>query len=347
MRFMLSQRNFTEEHIRELQRKSKRDPALIERTIFAFGLLEALTRVGMPFVFKGGTCMMLLLDQLRRLSTDIDIIVEPGTSLDDYFEQASAIFPFIRYEEQKRIGANNIEKRHIKFTYNSPINKNEFYILLDVLYEENPYPNVVERDIQNDLLITEPDYIKVKVPSPDCILGDKLTAFAPHTIGIPINSNKDLEVMKQLYDVCSLLDVFSDYNMVSATYNRVAPIEIAYRNADITPRDALEDTFWAAACIASRGKIREDDYPFYIRGIRDLRNHVFVENYTAEVAAVRATHVMYIVACLLSGKEYVRCGDTNEYIETVLTHDSLAPLRYLKKIDPMSYSYAVKADQLL
>ena len=34
--------NFSESHIRALQLSSKRDPGLIERTVFAFGLLDAL-----------------------------------------------------------------------------------------------------------------------------------------------------------------------------------------------------------------------------------------------------------------------------------------------------------------
>ena len=78
---MLTRDNFTEKHIRELQNNSNRDPILIERTVYAFGLLEAIVRVGMPFIFKGGTCLMLLLEHPQRLSTDIDIIVEPGTDV--------------------------------------------------------------------------------------------------------------------------------------------------------------------------------------------------------------------------------------------------------------------------
>lgn len=66
---MLRQENFAEEHIRELQKNSKRDPVLLERAVYAFGLLEALARVGMPFIFKGGTCLMLLMDHPRRLFT--------------------------------------------------------------------------------------------------------------------------------------------------------------------------------------------------------------------------------------------------------------------------------------
>ena len=58
---MIAKENYTDEHIRQLQKDSKRDPILLERTVYAFGLLEAITRVGLPFVFKGGTCLMLLL----------------------------------------------------------------------------------------------------------------------------------------------------------------------------------------------------------------------------------------------------------------------------------------------
>ena len=68
---MLLKENYTEEHILQVRGATKADPSIIERTIFAFGLLEAITRVGMPFIFKGGTSLMVMLDDPRRLSTDI------------------------------------------------------------------------------------------------------------------------------------------------------------------------------------------------------------------------------------------------------------------------------------
>jgi len=91
---MLSKDNFTEQHIRYLQDISKKDPAILERTVYAFGLLEALKRVDMPFVFKGGTSLMLLLKHPQRLSTDIDIVVPLGTDVDGYIDAASRLFPF-------------------------------------------------------------------------------------------------------------------------------------------------------------------------------------------------------------------------------------------------------------
>ena len=81
---MLSHEMYTRQYIQELRSRTGDDPGMIEKTIFAFGLLEAIQSVGLPFIFKGGTALMLLLDQPKRFSTDIDIIVEPGTDIDSY-----------------------------------------------------------------------------------------------------------------------------------------------------------------------------------------------------------------------------------------------------------------------
>lgn len=67
----------------------------------------------------------------------------------------------MRVEEQKRIGKNSIEKRHFKFAYLSPTSGREVTILLDVLFEENHYPSVVKRSIQNELLLVEKPDIRV------------------------------------------------------------------------------------------------------------------------------------------------------------------------------------------
>lgn len=344
---MLLKENFYEEHIRDLQKNSKRDPVLLERTVYAFGLLEALTKVGMPFVFKGGTCLMLLMETPRRLSTDIDIIVEPGTDLNDYLDKASIIFPFQMVEEQKRVGKNNIEKRHFKFIYDSPINHKPFYILLDVLFEENHYAEVVTKEIKNDLLLTEKAYLPVRIPSVDSILADKLTAFAPHTTGIGLDKGKDMEVIKQFYDVCSLIEIFTNCDIVKWTYEPIARAEIDYRGIDVKPTDCLWDTFNSSLCVASRGKVRTEEYSKYVNGIRDLRGHIYAENYSPEIAAGRAPMVMYMVMCLLTDKKFEKVKDFREYEGKKITHEELLPLRYLRKANPEAYAYVVKADEIM
>ena len=344
---MISRETYTEEHIKELQKSSKRDPGLIERTLHAFGLLEAITRVGMPFIFKGGTCLMLLLDHPMRLSTDIDIIVKPGTPIEEYIQEASKIFPFKSQEEQVRFGRNNIEKRHFKFTYESPINGKEIYILLDVLFEENHYASLVEKGIQNELLITNGESLRVTIPSVNCILGDKLTAFAPHTTGILLNNGKDMEVMKQMYDVCTLIDAFDNYDEMIESYNQLVVQEIAYRGTEIGKDDAIEDTFNAALCIAARGKYMPEEYPTFVDGIRSLKGHIFAENYTPEIAARRSAKVLYMAACMKKSIPFERITDASLYKDKFYVGEQLKDLKYLRKIDLEAYAYTIETDLLL
>lgn len=344
---MILKENFTKEHISELQRKSRRDPALLERTVYAFGLLEALVKTGLSFIFKGGTCLMLLLKEPHRLSTDIDIIVEPGTDVERYIKNAAEIFPFVRYDKQNRVGKNNIEKKHYKFVYDSPVNGKELYILLDILFERNQYTKIETREIRNDLLITEAEYSKIRVPSIESILGDKFAAFAPHTIGIPLNIGKDMEVMKQLYDVSTLLDEFHDFEDVRKTYKNISKAELSYRGLDLTESVCLQDTYDASFCIASRGKYNTYEYPLYVNGIRDLRGHIFLENYSPELAVGRAVKTMYMAVCLKADSPYERVEDYRDFTDIKLTQQDLMTLKYLRKANPEAYAYLVKIDRLL
>ena len=66
--------------------------------------------------------------------------------------------------------------------------------------------------MKNKLLLSEGENMLVTLPSIDCILGDKLTAFAPHTTGIPFGFGKELEIVKQMYDCWTLFQKMNDFN---------------------------------------------------------------------------------------------------------------------------------------
>ena len=344
---MLTKDNFSIEHINELRINSSCDPAILERTIFAFGLLESLVRVDMPFIFKGGTCLMLLLQSPRRLSTDIDIIVKPKTDVIHYIEEASKYFPFVRFEEQTRTGKNNIEKRHFKFYYDSPVNKKEFYILLDVLFEENHYNTLIRKRIVNEILLTEEPYLEAEVPSVDCILGDKMTAFAPHTTGIPLNVNKEMEIIKQLFDVATLVGECENFTDIYESYMRTAESEIAYRGESGTAEDALLDTISTAACIVSRGANSPEEYSKLLSGIKSIRTHMYQETYSGEIAAIQACSVMYMASCILKKHPFHRIEEPEIYIEESIAKTKYKKLGYMKKMKLEAYGYLVEAVRLL
>ena len=344
---MLKQENFEMNHINTLRLNSNSDPAILERTVYAFGLLESLVRVKMPFIFKGGTCLMLLLEKPRRLSTDIDIIVEPGVDISHYIQEAAKIFPFKEVEEQTRIGKNQIEKRHFKFYYDSPVNKKQFYILLDVLFEENHYNTLVKKKIANEILLTEEPYNLVTVPSVDCILGDKLTAFAPHTTGIPFDVNKEMEIIKQLFDIAALIEECDNFQDIYESYMRTVESEIAYRGNGSSAEEALLDAIRTASCIISRGNNQPEEYRKLMGGIKSIRTHIYRENYSGEIAAIQACSVMYMAACILKKHKFSRIDKPEEYIKDNIGKSKYKSLAYIKRLKLEAYGFLVEAVKLL
>ncbi len=68
---MIKERCFTEEWLDQFKKQKvhwRIDKIILEKMIYALHLLERLKSNGLDFVFKGGTSMLLLLDEGNRLS---------------------------------------------------------------------------------------------------------------------------------------------------------------------------------------------------------------------------------------------------------------------------------------
>lgn len=348
---MISNATYSIKHINEIKRKyNKLDPQVIERTIFAFGLLEALVKVGTPFIFKGGTCLMLILENPYRLSTDIDIMVNPDCDIDPYLNEAAKIYPFKSREEQIRIGKNGIVKRHFKFYYDSLYSEIELSILLDVLYEKNNYHKTISKEIKMEFLITEGDNLKVVTPSAESILGDKLTAFAPNTTGIEyyeIDKNgekidKTIQVIKQFFDCAQLVKEVENFKEVLETYKNIHKLEKEYRGIDKSFEECLMDTFNASLSIYTRGKIFPDQYKYLLSGIQKIQNHIYGINFNSITAHKNACDVMLICAILLKDIESI---DIEE--QRIFRNKKLGPVNKMRKIDQQSFNKAATAIRLL
>ena len=164
-----------------------KDVALLEKSIRAFSLLESLRLSGCPFVFKGGTALMLHLGSSRRLSIDVDIVCPPGLDIKEYLGKNAEQYGFTGAKEVEHISRTGVPKSHAEYRYevSYPAGHPNDTILLDVLYENVGYNRVVDLPIESPLLKTEGEPVLVQCPSLEDMLGDKLTAFAPHTTGIP------------------------------------------------------------------------------------------------------------------------------------------------------------------
>lgn len=223
----------------------------------------------------------------------------------------------------------------------------DFYILLDIVFMESPYTTLVERNIQNDILLIDGEPSKIVMPSADCILGDKMTAFAPHTTGIPLGVKKELEIMKQLYDVTNLSEIFTNQQELWETYDRVVAEEIAFRDIDEDRDSVLRDTIRTAACIIGRGYTDPEEYPMYVDGANALDSHILQGKYNGEIAAINACQVMYLAACVLRRKPFEKIYNPDKYIAETIGKSRYKKLSYIKKHKLKAYGYLVEAVRLL
>ena len=101
---MITDQCFTKESVtRKRGEMGRVDPALLEKCIHALALLCALGESCVPFVFKGGTSMILLLKEFHRLSIDIDIVTDMlRTEYEPNLADIGNKSPFLGYEPDDR-----------------------------------------------------------------------------------------------------------------------------------------------------------------------------------------------------------------------------------------------------
>lgn len=337
------------------------DKNIIEKVIRAFSLLEMLAKSGCPFHFKGGSCLMLLLKNGRhRLSIDIDIICPPGTDIEQYL-YAYKEYGFIDYKSVERIQRSaDIPKSHSKFFYQVAFlgdNTRQESILLDVLNEECHYEQVLELPIDNPFLKTDGAPSKVKVPSIGDILGDKLTAFAPNTTGIPyfkINpdgSKRDcsMEIIKQLYDIARLFEEVDNLEVTTKAFSRIAEVELSYRGYGNTPKIIFEDVRQTALCLATRGVEGQGNFTMLQQGVSRIKSFMFQGGYVIDNAIIDAARAAYVATLIENGITAIERYDGNpKSIANLSIQPSLtSKLNKLKRQSPEAFYYWAMISRLL
>lgn len=97
-----------------------------------------------------------------------------------------------------------------------------------------------------------------------------------------------------------------------------------------------------------RNGIRSDDYQHYLTGINAIQGHIFRGRINGENAGMLACEIMYLAASLLTRADtYDRVSDPEAYKDYTFTLNGMKRINYIRSIDPMAYSYLVKALHLL
>lgn len=353
---MIDKKTLDIKWINEVSAKNRKaDKILIEKVIRALFLLEGLVKIDLDFVFKGGTALMLLMDSSKRLSIDIDIILhtEPE-ELDGLFEAIVAQQFFTRFERQNRSTESKIRKAHYKFFYKPThqTHSEEEYVLLDILFEKVDYQKLIKLPIKSKFVILDGDELAVQTPSRDDILGDKLTAFATNTTGIPYfkhDKSMSMEIVKQLYDVANLIDVTEDLQVVSKTFRTFANTELGYRGKDkLGHDDVLEDIIQTSLCICSRGAAGGGNFDELQKGIQRVSRFIFAEPFHLEIAIVLASKAAYLASAIRYNQERIEKFNNSLQMKEWTIIDPLWPrLNRLKKSNPEAFFYWYKLHELI
>lgn len=338
---ILTPKCYTRDWLVEQVERTRTQDVVLEKCIHALTLVAALSEKGLEFVFKGGTSLMLHLSPVRRLSIDVDIAsLEP---LERVIEILSGICdgrPFKAWSHQDWRDGENPPTKYFKLTYDSALRPGEEdSVQLDVLVTEFPHAEIEAKVVIADFVELE-RAVMVRVPSVNSLLGDKLTAFAPTTIGVlfqPYSKKtgeptepRPIRVMKQLFDVGELFAAASDLHSIAGSYRQHFEVQNTFRGGKFTIEAALEDTLSAAYSLSQidlKPQIDDGNRALFRNAVDALNTHLIGPKLSlhggAKTAAARA-------ALLAS---HIKSGNTGK---------SLAEMRVIP--DDVGYLKSLRID---
>jgi hypothetical protein len=352
---MIKKESALKERIEAIAKSSKvKDTILVEKVVRALMLLEGLAKSDLDFIFKGGTALMLLFGSSRRLSIDIDIIVpNKEVEFDDILEKICTDYYFTRFEEQPRKAKTQIDKLHYKLFFESAIEEKESYVLLDILKEAIHYQNIVEVPIDSLFIELDGTAVQVRVPDFNNILGDKLTAFAPNTTGIPYkkgDKEMGMEIIKQMYDIGCLCDHADNPEVISSVFSSFADTEIQYRGNVCTASDVLDDIIDNSLEICLRGNHGKADFAILSKGIVQVKGFIYSEAFHLEKAITYAAKAAYMATVIKYGQKEIKKYDAEKVLEMkdwLIKEPISNKLNKLKKSNPESFFYLYHLSEIV
>ena len=349
---ILQEKCFTKAWLDEQRAEMRRvDPGLLEKSIHALELVGLLAHKEIPFSFKGGTCMLLLLENIRRLSIDVDIsCTVSGVELEAVLREIGTESRFENFEPDHRDPDRLPKRSHYKFSYTSAISGKPNDILLDVMEEECLYPETIVKPVATPFAIPENHY-EVRLPTIEGLTADKLTAFAPETIGVKYSSyGASMKILKHCFDVGTLFDHCESMGKVHAAYEAIWPVEESYREETFSREQVLDDTFEAARLISMldlRGCSDSSKTEVLRAGIKQLDSHIIGTHFSLTEAKTCAAKVAWIATALKNGKTDGPIPRYNiEELKTLATEPlqgDYVSLNRLKSGNAEAYYYWLKA----
>jgi hypothetical protein len=365
---MIKKHCFSDEWLEKFKKQKDHrriDKIILEKMIYALHLVECLKSNGLDFVFKGGTSLVLLLEEENRFSIDIDIICKTERKeLERILQKVIETSNFTGFElDEHRSYKPGVPKAHYKFSFDTTTKgKYPGAILLDVLIEDSIYPDLIKKPVISKWIEIEKE-TTISMPTVDSITGDKLTAFAPNTIGVPYFKGIDkqpfsMEICKQLFDLSKLFENIENMEVVAASFQVFAEHEIAYRKNEnpefeLTPEMVLQDTIDTCLILAKRDRGTDDEkakFKELQKGIIAFgTGFLMAGNFRIDDAIPASARVAYLAAKILANDLSPIIYYKNQDIKDLTIEDPNCNflMRLKRQPDKSAFYYWYQAMQLL
>lgn len=227
-------------------------------------------------------------------------------------------------------------------------------ILLDVLYEDNHYHKIEDKILSHPFIQTDDSETIIHVPSVADMLGDKLTAFAPNTCGVPYykgTHNSTINVAKQLHDVGRLFDAVEDIATTAEIFKSIAVVELSsYRGKGEDLSIVYDDIRNTALALATRGKVDpNEDFELLKEGVDKLKSHIYVGRYTLDMAISDASKAAYLATVIQYGLNKIEkySGNSAELKNITISPVISKGVAKIRRGNPEAYYYWCKISQIL
>ncbi len=274
---------FTKEHIQA--HKFDAPVSLAEQAIHCLELVAELSWAYFPFQFKGGNSLLLILQDPKRFSIDVDIATDESPEeiervLDKIVLECGV---FGKWTKRQHKTKPFIPLASYYLFYKSKFTgSDDAFIMLDCQLTKSPYKT------QNIPIVCGTIYktiVKTDVPTPSSLIGDKLLTLGPTTLGIPLGKGKEAQRIKHIFDIARLCETLPSISDVRESLTACIIHENTLQKKEIDAKDILADTLlFCKSVIMNSGTASADNDQMSalnetIKGLPQFADHLFSKNY--------------------------------------------------------------------
>ena len=291
---------FTKEHFEA--HKGMAPAHLCELVVYCLELVSQLSHHGLPYRFKGGNSLLLLLEDPQRFSIDVDIVTtESKEAVISLVEKiATSVDVFTRWEVRQHQTKPWLPMVSFKLYFESCYQPaDDAFVMLDVVLKPAPYPGV-KRQVRCGGIYQSGQ--EAEVPSISGLVGDKLLTIGPSTLGIPLGKKKEAQRLKHVFDVSLLSRQGYEVEAVREAIAGCKAQEEQIQGSSYTWEQIAADTARFCGAPMAHGEppapaaLGDDPYlAEIVTGFDQFRQHLFRLEYSWRMLQEDCRHVIALL----------------------------------------------------